>query len=333
MPDVPGVGITHLIIVMQPDIMVIRGGTHSMTHACTRVIQSNGGKIYLNSSVEKILVKDGKATGVRLADGTEVEAKMAVVSGATPQQLVLELTDPECWTPEIINKVKNLKTSLETISWYTWALQEQPRYKAETYHPDCHHAAYVCLGKKDINYVLEEMARRRKGLWPDPEKLNLVVNNWSVVDPTLAPPGKASVLTEQYVLPAWAYSDSEWKIIEKRHADEIIRFWGRYAPNVNWDNVIGYVPVTPQFAVNHCRTFAPSGSWTSLDSIPEQAGKRRPIPELANLRKFPIKNLYPASVCWGYGSAGTSQQGYHVYKVLAEIHGLRKPWEENGRAY
>lgn len=333
MPDEPGVGIMSFIVFLQPDIMVIRGGNHAMAHACSRVIQSNGGKIFLNSRVEKILVENGRATGVRLADGTEIEAKMAVVSGATPQQLVLELTDRGCWAPDIREKVENLKTSLDTISWYTWALQEQPKYKAEAYHPDCHNAAYVCTGKKDINYVVDEVTRRRKGLWPDPDKFNLVINNWSLADPTLAPPGKASALTEQYVLPATAYSDREWKEVEKRHADEIIRFWGKYAPNVNWDNVIGYVPVTPDFAVKHCRTFAPSGAWTSLDVSVDQSGKMRPIPELANLSKFPIENLYPASVCWGYGAGGTSHQGYQVYTILADQYGLRQPKEEKGRAF
>jgi phytoene dehydrogenase-like protein len=52
-----------------------------MTHVCTRLIQQNGGRIFLNSRVEKILIENGKATGVRLADGMEVESKVAVVCG------------------------------------------------------------------------------------------------------------------------------------------------------------------------------------------------------------------------------------------------------------
>jgi beta-carotene ketolase (CrtO type) len=334
MPDEPGMALLSMATFMQPDIMVHRGGTHNMTHVCSREIQKNGGKIFLNSRVEKILVEDGKATGVLLADGTEVEAKVAVVSGANAQDLVLELTGPEYWSPAIVKGIKNLQSHMDCISWYTWALQDQPEYKAEAFNHDCHFAAYVCMGKKDIDYILNEVSRRRKGLWPDPDNFNLVVNNWSIADPTLAPPGKASVLTEQYVLPATAYSDKEWKEIEKRHADEIIRFWGRYASNINWDNVIGYVPVTPYFTVKHSRSYAPSGAWTSLNVSANQMGKNRPIPELANISKFPIKNLYPASVCWGgYVVGATCNQGYQVYKILADLHGLRKPWEEKGRPF
>ena len=305
-----------------------------MTHACTSVIQRHGGKIFLNSRVEKILIENGRATGVLLDDGTEVEAKVAVISGANAEQLVMELTGPEYWTPAIVKGIKKLESHMNCISWYTWALQEQPKYKAEAFNPDCHYAAYVCLGRKDMDYFLDDVIRRRQGLWPDPEKFNLVINNWSIADPTLAPPGKSSVLTEQYVLPATAYSDKEWQEIGKRHADEIIRFWGKYAINITWDNVIGYVPVTPYFTVQHSRSYAPSGAWTSLNVSANQMGKNRPIPELANIRKFPIKNLYPASSCWGgYVVGATCQQGYHVYRVLADVHGLRKPWEEKGRPF
>jgi len=334
MPDEAGMAMVSIMTAMQPDIMVHRGGAHNMTHCTSRVIQSNGGKIFLNARVEKILIKDGKATGVRLADGTEVDARVAVVSGAYPTDLVFELTGEEFWSPTVIRGIKGLRTNINCISWYTWALQGQPIYSAEVYNPDCHDAAYICLGRKDINYIIQDVERRRRGLWPDPEKFNLVINNWSIAEPTLAPPGKASVLTEQYVLPATAYSDREWQEVAKRHADEIIRFWSRYTTNISWENVIGYVPVTPYFTVRHSRSFGPSGGWTSIDTFPKQLGKYRPIPELANIRKFPIKDLYPASVCWGgYGIGGTCHQGYHVYKVLADLHGLRKPWEEKGRKY
>lgn len=333
MPDEPGVGIVSLFMLGLFDIITIRGGNHAMAHACSRVIQQNGGKIFTNSKVDKILIENGRAKGIRLADGTEVEAKMAVISGVNPMQLVLELTDPEHWHPSIIRKVRNIQHHMTTITWYTWALHEQPQYKAEAFDPDIHGGAWVSLGEKDVNYVLDEVRRRRLGLWPDPEKLNLVIGNSSIHDPTYAPQGKASVLTEQYVLPATAYSEQEWKEFEKQHADDVIRFWQRFAPNVTWDNVIGYVPITPYFTAKHARNFGPSGNWIVIDLSSGQAGKMRPIPELASFTKFPIENLYPCSGAWTYQVGGGSHVGYIVYKVLAEKFGLRKPWEEGGRDY
>jgi phytoene dehydrogenase-like protein len=333
MADETGLGIVTLFMLGLFDIIVIRGGNHSLAHACSRVIQQNGGKIFTNSRVDKILIENGRAKGVRLADGTEVEAKIAVVSNASPQQLVLELTDPEHWHPSITRKVKNIQDHMTTITWYTWALHEQPKYKAEAFDTDIHDAAWTSLCRKDVNYALNEVRRRRLGLWPDPENMNLVIGNSSIHDPTYAPPGKACAITEEFVLPATACTEQEWKEFEKQHADEVISFWQKAAPNMNWDNVVGYVPVTPHFTAKHARNYAPSGNWAIIDLCASQVGKMRPIPELANITKFPISNLYPCSAAWTWQVGGGSHVGYIVYKVMADQFGLRKPWEEKRRPY
>ena len=101
---------------------------------------------------------------------------------------------------------------------------------------------------------------------------------------------------------------------------------------MTWDNVIGYVPVTPYFTAKNCRTFAPHGNWQTLDLTLRQMGKLKPFLELADITKFPINNLYPCSSGWGSNGA-TSHQGYAVYKVMAEKFGLKKPWEQKGRRY
>jgi phytoene dehydrogenase-like protein len=52
--------------------------------ALVRGITKYGGNICMNCHVDEILVKDGKASGVKLADGREVSARQAVVSNADP---------------------------------------------------------------------------------------------------------------------------------------------------------------------------------------------------------------------------------------------------------
>ncbi len=333
-PETPGLGLAALVMIEgYMATTILAGGNHQAAHFCQRVINENGGKIFTRHTVNKILIENSRARGIRLADGTEIEAKKAVVCGASPEQLVFELTGLEHWHPEIPRKVKNIERDWTVISWYTWALHERPKYKAEAFDPDLAYMGWICLGQKDVNYLLQEHWRRRLGLWPEPDKFNLVATDWSFYDPTFAPPGKACVLTEQFVLPATAYSDDEWKAIETRHANEIISFWQKYAPNITWDNVIGYVPITPFFTARQGKTFAPTGNWSVIDCPAHQFGRFRPIPELADLRNFPIKNLYPCSAAWHQASGAHMQQGYWVYKIMAEHFGLRKPWEEGGRSW
>ncbi|WP_161569639.1 phytoene desaturase family protein [Veronia nyctiphanis] len=57
------------------------GGAASIAKSVVPIIEKNGGKVFYNASVEKILVKNKKVMGVRLANGDEIQAK-AVVSNA-----------------------------------------------------------------------------------------------------------------------------------------------------------------------------------------------------------------------------------------------------------
>jgi len=309
------------------------GGTHALTHASHRVILENGGKAFTQSPVQKIIIENGTAKGVRLADGTEVKARYAVLSGVDPYQLCVELIGEEHLNPKIIRKIENLERDWMVVAWYGWALREAPRYRAESFEPDIQHAGSIALGVKTFDHILDENKRRIMGMWPDPNKMCLlIVGATSLPGDGYAPSGMSSVTTEHWAVPAYQHTEQEWKVLEKQIAEEKLRWWQRYAPNMTWDNVIGYVPVTPFFLSKHSKCWGPSGNLAIIDNTPPQVGRWRPIPELASGR-MPIKNLYATGAAWGPKAGAQAWQGYNVYKVMAEDFGLRKPWEEKGRRY
>ncbi|MDY6862974.1 MAG: NAD(P)/FAD-dependent oxidoreductase [Thermodesulfobacteriota bacterium] len=310
----------------------LAGGVHTLAHASQRVILQNGGKVFTKGKVDKIIIENGKARGICLGDGTEVEAKMAVLSTADPYQLFVELTGEEYFSPRLVRKIKNLERDYTTINWYTWALHERPVYRAESFDEDLPYVSCLHLGTKGLNDLLEENYTRRMGRWPDPKKMQLAVCNHSIIEPSYAPEGKACVLTEEFVLPATAMTEKEWKKMEKQHAKDVIANWKRFAPNMTWDNVIGYIPVTPFFISRHARNWGTTGNWNVIDAIPSQTGRMRPVPELASGR-MPVKNLYATGAGWHPFGGGHSAQGYNIYKIMAEDFRLQKPWEEKGRPY
>lgn len=59
------------------------GGSQSIVDALARGLRKHNGKLHLRSRVERILVKNKRAMGVCLADGTFIHARKAVVSNAT----------------------------------------------------------------------------------------------------------------------------------------------------------------------------------------------------------------------------------------------------------
>jgi beta-carotene ketolase (CrtO type) len=309
----------------------IKGGSHQCAHASQRVIYENGGELYHGKTVEKIIIENGVAKGIRLDDGTEIEAKLGVVCGSNPIDLVHDITDPEEWPADIQKAVKNIERNFVAISWYTWALKEQPVYRAEEFDPDIKYSNWINLSRKGLECIEREAHLRLAGEWPDPDDFNLVIANWSMFEHDyFAPPGpKATVLTEQFIQPATRYSAEKWKELEKRHADECITFWNKYCENITWDSVIGYVPITPYYTAHHAANFGPQGNWCVIDMDGPQLGRTRPIAQLADLRNFPIKNLYPASSAWHPSGGATSEQGYWVYQIMAEQHGLQKPPEKD----
>lgn len=60
-----------------------KGGGGAISHALIEALRRHGGDIQLSTSVDRILIRDGRAVGVRLADGTEVSASR-VISDADP---------------------------------------------------------------------------------------------------------------------------------------------------------------------------------------------------------------------------------------------------------
>ncbi|MFY8148891.1 MAG: phytoene desaturase family protein [Prochlorococcaceae cyanobacterium] len=61
-----------------------RGGSAAVVEALVRGLRRHGGELRCSSAVEAILVRQGRAAGVRLASGEEVLARLGVISNASP---------------------------------------------------------------------------------------------------------------------------------------------------------------------------------------------------------------------------------------------------------
>jgi len=197
----------------------------------------------------------------------------------------------------------------------------------------CGWMCYGAASRLDVNAFIRESAERRAGIWPT--KMNLWlsymgVNEVEDFDQCLAPPDIGfKIITEQYVLSGTKLSDAQWKIKEREHANEVISLTNKFAPNITWDKVAGYTPVTPYFTGNFARNYAPAGSWTAgVDNTPAQIGKFRPIPELAANRVPGINGLYCTGTAWHPFAIANCAQGYNCYKVMTEDLSLKKTWED-----
>jgi phytoene dehydrogenase-like protein len=88
--------------------VMIKGGPGVLTAGMAEAAREAGAEIRTGASVARILVKDGRAVGVALDDGTEIQAE-AVVSNADPKRTLLALLDPVELDPGFLTKVRNYR--------------------------------------------------------------------------------------------------------------------------------------------------------------------------------------------------------------------------------
>lgn len=311
----------------------LRGGTHQAAHAAHQILVQQGCKFFTHAEVAKIIIENGTATGIRLKDGSEIKARKLVVSaGLSPQQLCFDLLGRDVVGAKIARRVDNLSTrNVGCLMWYSFALHEAPHYNATKFNPDIDETFWLGLAP-DANpeHLAREQAFARLGMLPPTlEDYNPVVWCHSLADPAYAPPGKHVAQCEMQAPGASCHTEKEWLEIKKRFAEHMINLWGKFAPNMTWDNIIGIDTNSPYDCLR-MKNLAPDGNFAGIDRSLYQLNENRPTPELANNRT-PVKNLYATGSDWSQGSNASDAEAYNCYKIIAGDLNLGKPWEEKGK--
>ena len=86
----------------------VKGGIGALSEALAAAARAHGAEVRTGAEVERILVEDGVATGVLLADGEEIPAR-CVVSGADPRRTFFGLVGAPRLGPEFNRKVANIR--------------------------------------------------------------------------------------------------------------------------------------------------------------------------------------------------------------------------------
>lgn len=69
--------------VEREGVWTVRGGMHRLARAVATLAERKGATLRYGAHVEEVLVRDGKAVGVRLADGERIDAEAVVVNADT----------------------------------------------------------------------------------------------------------------------------------------------------------------------------------------------------------------------------------------------------------
>jgi phytoene dehydrogenase-like protein len=319
--DVIGLhGLIHsLVLVLSWEPAAIaKGGSQSVTDALQRAFTEMGGEFSVRSEVAKVLVENGKAKGIRLRDGAEIEAKHLVVSDLSALQTV-DLIGEDNLDRKIVRRVKNIRYNRHNIIWAVFAMHELPRYKAASFNPDCGPQPRLYMGPRNADYMANQYLSEIlvNGI---AGKLFMFLGPDSIWDKSRAPEGKHMIGIEEFAAPTRFFSASRWQELRKEFEDAIIRQWQIYAPNMTRDNIIACRVFTP-YDIELRRPNMHQGSIAVGDMVTSQMDRFRPIPELSNYRT-PIENVYLCSSATHNGVGTGRGCSYNCYQKIRKDFGL-----------
>jgi phytoene dehydrogenase-like protein len=321
--DVIGLhGFVHaigLVLSWEP-AAIAKGGSQKITDALQQAFTEMGGEFFVRSEVVKLLIKNRKAAGIRLKDGTEVEAKRLVVSNLSALQTI-QLIGEENLESKIVRRVKNIRYNRHTVIWALFAMHELPVYKAASFNPDCGPQPRLYVGPRNSDYMANQYLSEIlvNGI---SSKLFMFMGPDTIWDPSRAPEGKHLIGVEEFSAPTRFFTASQWQELRKKFEDAIIDQWQIYAPNMTRDNIIGCRVITP-YDIELRRPNMHQGSIACGDMIISQMDRFRPTPELSGY-KTPIKNFYLCSSA-AHNGVGTGRgSSYNCFQIISKDFGLDK---------
>ncbi len=94
-----------------------KGGAASIPRAFTRALKRHGGELRLGIAVKQILVEDGQAVGVVLANDERLSASI-VISNADPEVTFKQLVGSQYLSQRLKKKLKNVSYSTSALSLF-----------------------------------------------------------------------------------------------------------------------------------------------------------------------------------------------------------------------
>ena len=204
----------------------VRGGMGAVSEAIAASARAKGVEIRTGISVARVLVRDGRARGVVLQSGEQIEAAM-VASNLDPKLTFLKLLDPADLDPDFVSAIRNFRIE-GTSCKINLALSGLPEFTAYPGAPGPHHRAtmHIC---PSIEYVEHAWDDAKYGRPSDRPLLELTVP--TMYDSSLAPPGKHIMgIFLQYA--PYTLRQGTWDELREPFGDRVISLIEEYAPNI-----------------------------------------------------------------------------------------------------
>jgi phytoene dehydrogenase-like protein len=301
---------------------MVVGGTHMLGHAMASACLNEGVDLRYSHRVRSILTREGRASGIELDDGRQVEAPL-VVSNLDVRTTFIDLLGPDRVTQGMRDLVDNWRFGPEhCLGTPSFALHRPPDYRSAQHDPAINRCFYTIVGYENAEQVSEYILQAFAGQPPELPAAGTWVN--SLWDPSQAPPGKHAMNGWYFFPKASDLSEAEWDDVRDTYNDRFLKLWERYAPNMTRDNVIAdalYTPLDIEREMGMPEGDFGHGRPKEMASIAMgQQALRRNATEMEGLYMCP-------------GNGVSAAPGYSAFKTIAEDRGLPEVGLPEGRLY
>src|SRR5687767_8939206 len=258
-----------------------RGGTGAISMAIAGAAAEAGVEIRTSASIERIRIRDGRAAGVVLEGGEEIEAAV-VASSVDPHRTFLRMIEPGVLDEQFLGEVRRYKLR-GSSGKVNFALSGLPDFKSLP-GPGAHLRGAISISPS-VEYMERAYDDAKYGDFSRRPYIDMVIP--SLTDPSVAPPGK-HILSCFVQYAPYKLREGTWD--EKREAfgDTVVDTISEHAPNFR-KLILHRQVLTP---LDMERTFGlTEGNIFQGELSLEQLFFLRPVPGWARYRT-PVRNLY-----------------------------------------
>jgi phytoene dehydrogenase-like protein len=284
------------------------GGMGAISEAITSEARARGVEITTDAEVVAVRVKAGRATGVALADGSEIEAR-AVAAAVNPKLLYLRLVQREALDADFRSRIERWRCASGSFRMNV-ALAELPDFSClPGRHVQGHHGSGIILAPS-LGYMERAYFGARASGYSKEPVIELLIP--STVDPTLAPAGKhvASLFCQHFnpILP----EGQNWDDLRESAADTIIDAVNRYATNFR-SSILARSTLSP---LDLEREFGLVGGDIFHGALTlDQLFSARPVLGYADYRS-PVRGLYLCGAGAHPGGGVTGAPGHNAAREM-----------------
>ncbi len=285
----------------------VRGGMGQIAESIAAAARRYGVEIRTNAEVERILVRDGRAEGVVLRDGTEFSAR-CVASNADAYVTFLKLVGEKELPPEFVAAVRRIDYSSATVK-INVALDRPLRFRClptKGVGPHHHGTMHIC---PDLDYIERAYDDAKYGRWAENPMIECTMA--TALDDSLAPPGK-HILSMFIQYAPYHLKNGSWDQEKDRFADRCFAIMEEYAPGFTASVLHRMVIPPPEME----RLWGITGGNIMHGAMSlHQLFSFRPVGGYADYRT-PIRGLY---LCGAAAHPGGGVMGACGYNAAREI--------------